>query len=79
MLPAISARLWTQNMSGMIALAALFGLMGAYGGLLASYFWGLPSGPLIILACGALYLLSLAAAPAGGVLRKFMPRAHLEG
>ena len=26
MLPAISARLWTQNMSGMIALAALFGM-----------------------------------------------------
>jgi len=79
MLPAISARLWTHNMSGMIALAGLFGLIGAYAGLLASYFLGLPSGPLIILACGALYVLSLIAGPAGGVMRKFTPRAHLEG
>jgi zinc/manganese transport system permease protein len=79
MLPAISARLWTQNMSGMMALAALFGLIGAYVGLLASYYLGLPSGPLIILACGALYLLSLLAGPAGGILRKFTPRSHLEG
>ncbi|MCW2275242.1 metal ABC transporter permease [Rhodoblastus acidophilus] len=79
MLPAISARLWTQNMSGMIALAALFGLIGAYAGLLASYHWALPSGPLIILACGGLYVLSLVAGPAGGMLRRFTPRSHLEG
>jgi len=79
MLPAISARLWTQNMTGMIGIAALFGLIGAYVGLLASYFLGLPSGPLIILACGALYVFSLVAGPAGGMLRKFTPRAHLEG
>jgi zinc/manganese transport system permease protein len=79
MLPAISARLWTHNMSGMIAIAALIGLTGAYAGLLASYFWGLPSGPLIILACGALYVVSLVAGPAGGMLRRFTPRSHLEG
>jgi len=79
MLPAISARLWTHNMSGMIALAALFGVIGAYVGLLASYFWGLPSGPLIILACGGIYVVSLVAGPAGGFLRKFTPRSHLEG
>jgi zinc/manganese transport system permease protein len=79
MLPAVSARLWTQNITGMILLAALFGFLGAYGGLLASYYYPLPSGPLIILACGAFYVLSLIAGPAGGFLRKITPRSHLEG
>jgi len=79
MLPAISARLWTQNISGMILIAAAFGVAGAYAGLLASFYWGLPSGPLIILACGLIYLGSLIAGPAGGLLRKITPRSHLEG
>jgi zinc/manganese transport system permease protein len=78
MLPAISARLWIHDMSGMILLAAAFGLIGAYAGLLASYDLGLPSGPLIILACGVIYLFSLVAGPAGGLLRRFTPRSHLE-
>jgi zinc/manganese transport system permease protein len=79
MLPAVSARLWTQNITGMILLATGFGLTGAYTGLLASFYWGLPSGPLIILACGLFYVLSLFAGPAGGLLRRLTPRSHLEG
>ena len=79
MLPAISARLWTQDITWMILLAVLFGAAGAYGGLLASFYWGLPSGPLIILACGALYLVSLIAGPAGGLLRTITPHSHLKG
>jgi zinc/manganese transport system permease protein len=79
MLPAVSARLWTQSITGMILIASGFGVVGAYTGLLASFYYGLPSGPLIILACGALYVLSLVAGPAGGLLRKLTPRSHLEG
>ena len=79
MLPAISARLWTQNITGMIVIATGFGVAGAYSGLLASFYWGLPSGPLIILACGMFYVLSLLAGPAGGLLRWLTPRSHLEG
>ncbi len=79
MLPAVSARLWTQNITGMMLIAALFGVLGCYAGLVASYYFSLPSGPLIILACGAFYLFSLIAGPAGGVLRKITPRSHLEG
>ena len=78
MLPAASARLWTQNISGMIALAAALGVAGAYAGLLASYHWRLPSGPAIILACGILYVLSLIFGPVGGVFRARTPRRHLE-
>ena len=79
MLPAISARLWTQDVTWMILLSILFGVAGAYGGLLASFYWGLPSGPLIILACGVLYLVSLVAGPAGGLLCRITPRSHLKG
>jgi zinc/manganese transport system permease protein len=79
MLPAVSARLWTGNVTGMIAIAAGFGLTGAWSGLLASYHWGLPSGPLIILAFGTIYMFSLIAGPAGGLLRKITPHWHLEG
>ena len=79
MLPAVSARLWTQNITGMMLLAALFGVVGCYCGLVASYYFSLPSGPLIILACGAFYVFSLVAGPAGGFLRKITPRSHLEG
>jgi zinc/manganese transport system permease protein len=79
MLPAVSARLWTQDITGMILIAAGFGLIGAYAGLLASFYWGLPSGPMIILACGMFYVGSLIAGPAGGLLRKLTPRSHLEG
>ena len=78
MLPAVSARLWTQNITGMIALAALFGMTGAYAGLLASYHYSLPSGPLIILACGAIYVGSLIFGGAGGLVRRLTPRSHLE-
>ncbi len=79
MLPAISAQLWSRDITWMILLAILFGVAGAYGGLLASFYWGLPSGPLIILACGTIYLVSLIAGPSGGLLRKFTPRSHLKG
>jgi zinc/manganese transport system permease protein len=79
MLPAVSARLWTQDITGMILIAAGFGLTGAYAGLLASFYWGLPSGPMIILACGVFYVGSLIAGPAGGLLRRLTPRSHLEG
>jgi zinc/manganese transport system permease protein len=79
MLPAVSARLWTNTITGMILIAALFGCIGSYAGLLTSYYYGLPSGPLIILACGALYAISLVAGPSGGFLRRITPRSHLQG
>jgi zinc/manganese transport system permease protein len=79
MLPAISAQLWSKDITWMILLAILFGVAGAYSGLLASFYWGLPSGPLIILACGTIYLVSLIAGPSGGLLRRITPRSHLKG
>ena len=79
MLPAASARLITQDMTAMIGVAAAQGIFAGYAGLIVSYHAGLPSGPLIILMAGLLYLLALVFGPAGGLLRRFKTGRHLEG
>jgi zinc/manganese transport system permease protein len=79
MLPAASARLITQDMTAMIGVAAAQGILAGYAGLVVSFHAGLPSGPLIILMAGLLYLLALAFGPAGGLLRRFKTGRHLEG
>lgn len=79
MLPAASARLITQDMTAMIAIAAVQGMFAGYAGLIVSFHAGLPSGPLIILLAGLLYLLALVFGPAGGLLRRFKTGRHLEG
>ena len=79
MLPAAAARLWTQRLDAGIALAAAIGAFSAYAGLVASYRWGLPSGPSIVLGAGAIYFVSLVFGRTGGVLRNVSQRRHLEG
>jgi zinc/manganese transport system permease protein len=79
MLPAASARLITADMTAMIGVAAAQGLLAGYAGLVISFHAGLPSGPLIILMAGLLYLLALVFGPAGGLLRRFKTGQHLEG
>jgi zinc/manganese transport system permease protein len=79
MLPAASARLITADMTAMIGVAAAQGLLAGYAGLVVSFHAGLPSGPLIILMAGLLYLLALVFGPAGGLLRCFKTGRHLEG
>jgi zinc/manganese transport system permease protein len=63
LLPAIAARCWTRALHGQVLLAALFGVLAGAAGLLASFHLNLPSGPAVVLAGGALYGVSLIAAP----------------
>lgn len=65
LLPAVAARCWTRALHVQVALAVLFGVLASVAGLLASFHLNLPSGPAIVLAGGALYGLSLIAAPLG--------------
>lgn len=58
MLPATTARFWSQRLEGLIAIAIVIALVASTGGLLLSYHLGLPSGPSIILLAGAAYVLS---------------------
>ena len=75
-LPAATARLWTQDMTLMIALAALCGAAASAAGLSLSYAQGWPTGPTIVLAAGALYLVSLVIGRAGGIARRRILRAN---
>src|ERR1700730_1234390 len=78
MLPAASARLITRDLSAMIPIAAAQGILAGYAGLIISFHAGLPSGPLITLLAGLLYLLALVFGAAGGLLRHFRLGQHLE-
>ncbi len=78
MLPAASARLITDDMTLMIAATTVLGMLAGYAGLIISFHAGLPSGPLIILIAGLIYLLALIFGPAGGLLRRLKPGRHLE-
>lgn len=78
MLPAAAARLWVADVPRMIAVAALFGVVSVYAGLVASFESGAPSGPMIILVAGVFYLFSVAFGRAGGLSRQFRSRRHLE-
>jgi zinc/manganese transport system permease protein len=66
-LPAATARLWTNDLTAMIAVATTTALASSLVGLQLSYIYGWPTGPTIILAAGALYALSLLFGRAGGL------------
>ena len=78
MLPAASARLWARTLPVMLALSAAFAFVASYVGLIVSFHAGLPSGPLIVLAAGGLYVFSLVFGRAGGALRGRSAGRHLE-
>jgi zinc/manganese transport system permease protein len=77
MLPAGTARLWSDDVTAMLGIAVLAAMIANLAGLLISYHFGLASGPAIILVAGLIYVASLIVAPLG-LLRRLMPRRHLE-
>jgi len=79
MMPAIAARHLARNLGGMMLAAVGVALLATVTGLLASYHLDLPSGPAIVLAASALWLLALIAGPVDGLLARHRPGRHLEG
>ncbi|MCC9620447.1 metal ABC transporter permease [Thalassospira sp. MA62] len=69
-LPAAAARFWSQRVSAMCVLAIAIGFASSIIGLLLSYHVSLPSGPAIILAAGAIYLVSVIISPRGLILSR---------
>lgn len=80
MLPAAAARFWATEVSRLILMAALIGMIASVIGLLGSYHatTRLPAGPAIVLAAGGLYILSVLFGPRGGLVWSLLPRRHLE-
>lgn len=63
-IPPVTARLWTDRVVTMLALAGLIGLVAAVTGALASAARpGLATGPLVVLAAAAMFAASLVLAP----------------
>lgn len=71
MLPAISARFWARNIVSMFIIAFGIALTSSYLGLLLSFHYQKPSGPLIILIAGVFYIGSLVTGNYGSLRRKF--------
>ena len=78
LLPAIAARFWAEDVAGMIVTSVLIALIASITGLLASYYTSVPTGPAIILVCGALYVVSMLVGAKGGLVFGLVPRRHLE-
>jgi zinc/manganese transport system permease protein len=78
LLPAVAARFWAEDVGGMIGVAIASAFASSVIGLLVSYYVNVPTGPAVILACGAFYLISMLVGVRGGVLWGLLPRRHLE-
>jgi len=77
-IPPAAARLWTDRLWIMTALAAVIGGLSGYVGSSASALLpGLPAGSVIVLSAGALFALSLLVAPNRGVIASLLRRARL--
>lgn len=77
-IPAASARFWTERIGRMVWLSAVLGGLGGYLGASASALAPrLPAGAVIVLVSGALFVVSLFAAPARGVLAEMWRQAGL--
>ncbi|MGI8853169.1 MAG: metal ABC transporter permease [Methyloceanibacter sp.] len=78
LLPAVAARFWAADVSGMILVAMAGAFAASVAGLLLSYYANLPTGPAIILLCGVFYLVSMMVGVRGGLVWGLLPRKHLE-
>jgi len=78
MLPAATARFWSADVTVMVLIAVIAGMLSGAGGLLLSYHHGLPAGPAIILVAGLFYLASLFLGRESGLVWSLVPRRHLE-
>jgi zinc/manganese transport system permease protein len=78
LLPAVTARFWAEDMSGLIVIAIASAFAASCAGLLLSFYANVPTGPAIILLSGAFYLVSMLLGPRGGLIWRLVPRRHLE-
>lgn len=83
-IPAVTARFWTERAEHVVALAGVLGAVAAYvGAALSASVPNLPTGPIIVLMSFALFALSLLIAPNRGVLaavlrhQRFQRRVHI--
>ncbi len=77
-IPAASGRFWTDRMWAVAALAAVLGgIGGILGAASSALFPRLPSGAMIVLACTALFAISMIFGSKSGVLVRMLRRWDL--
>ncbi len=83
-IPPVTARFWTDRSERVVAISgALGGISGFVGAAISASAPALPTGPIIVLTCFALFVFSLFLAPDRGVLaaylrhRSFQKKVHL--
>lgn len=82
-IPAVTARFWTERSGRVIWIAGLVGAAAGYlGAVISASAPALPTGPIIVLVAAAIFVFSLLLAPVRGVLaavlrhRRFQARVH---
>lgn len=75
-LPAASARLWTGDLTRILALSVVLAILANVIGLIVSYHLDLSSGPTIILVSGAIYLGSLAFGAVATLAHRLRQQPH---
>ncbi|MDB5645257.1 MAG: zinc transporter permease [Methylobacterium sp.] len=78
LLPAIAARFWASDLSGLIPVSMLIAMLSSVIGLDVSYRADVPTGPAIVLAAGGLYLISMLVGRRGGLVHRLFRARHLE-
>ena len=69
---------WAARLTGIFLVATGVALVSVYIGLVLSWHASAPTGPMIILAAGFFYVISVLFGRAGGILRALPARKHLE-
>ncbi|MTH96609.1 metal ABC transporter permease [Roseibium sp. RKSG952] len=82
-IPSVTARFWTERSDRVIWSAGVIGAVSGYvGAAISASAPAMPTGPIIVLVCAALFLASLFFAPARGVAAavirhyRFQKRVH---
>lgn len=71
--PGVAARQWTDKLSVMVFLSALFGaISGVVGTILSSLISKLPTGPMIVIVISTIVIISLAFAPNRGLIWRYL-------
>lgn len=78
MLPAVSARFWSDHAGGQIAVAVAATIAAGFLGLIVAHHAGTPPETTIVLTAGVFYLVSLIAGPRGGIAGRLVRLRHLE-
>lgn len=77
-IPAVSARFWTERLWVLVVLAGLIGgLSGYFGSVTSALLPRKPAGAVIVLTSGAFFALSMLAAPSRGVAAAILRRLRL--